>query len=149
MTGFFVVFLFFPPTILKTVYHKLESLCDHLMSDCIFSEISVYLQRRKSGEGLGKNSKLPKSAQPVRVWKRMRQEREKNVKKETANEACFNKKIDGDEEKMLCASMISVHGQTRGVPIEVGYMGMLGGKLSSEDGVREMMAKVWPTRGCR
>lgn len=50
---------------------------------------------------------------------------------------------------MLCASMISVHGQTRRVPIEVGYMGMLGGKLSSEDGVREMMAKVWPTRGCR
>lgn len=55
--------------------------------------------RGKSGEGLGENSKLPKSAQPVRVWKRKRQGRKKNVKKETANEACFNKGIDRDAGK--------------------------------------------------
>ncbi len=30
-------------TVLKTVYHKLECLCGHLMSDCVFSEILVYL----------------------------------------------------------------------------------------------------------
>lgn len=55
----------------------------------------------ESGNGLVKNRKLPKSAQPVSVWKRKRQQREKNVKKETANEACFNKGIDGDGEKDL------------------------------------------------
>lgn len=56
----------------------------------------------KSGKGLVENSKLPKSAQPVRVGKRERREREKkNVRKETANEACFNKEIDGDGGKDL------------------------------------------------
>lgn len=55
----------------------------------------------KSGKGLVENSKLPKSAQPVRVGKRKRQERGKNVKKETANEAGFNKGIDGDGGKDL------------------------------------------------
>lgn len=66
----------------------------------MFSQKSLYIfEGGKSGEGLGESSKLPKSAQPVRVWKRKRQERKKNVKKETANEACFNKEIDGDAGK--------------------------------------------------
>lgn len=57
------------------------------------------MKEGKSGEGLGKNSKLPKCAQPVRVWKRKETGEGKNVKKETANEACFNKRIDGDAGK--------------------------------------------------
>jgi len=33
-------------------------------------------------------------------------------RKETANEACFNNRIDGVQEKMLCTSMISIPWQT-------------------------------------
>lgn len=33
-------------------------------------------------------------------------------RKETANEACFNNRIDGVQEKMLCTSMISIPRQT-------------------------------------
>lgn len=64
---------------------------------------SMYIcEGGKSGKGLVENSKLPKSAQPVREWKRQRRERGGgNVKKETANEACFNKGIDGDGGKDL------------------------------------------------
>lgn len=66
---------------------------------------SLYIcEGGKSGKGLVENSKVPKSAQPVRVGKRKRQEREKNVRKETANEACFNKGIDGDGGKRSCVN---------------------------------------------
>lgn len=45
----------------------------------------------------------------------MRQEREKNVKKETANEACFNKKIDGDARKdVVCIDDKCPCANTRG-----------------------------------
>lgn len=57
----------------------------------------MFVKEEKSGKGLAENSKLPKSAQAVRVWRGRRQERgaggggaEGGVKEETANEACFN-----------------------------------------------------------
>lgn len=66
----------------------------------------------KSGKGLAESSKLPKPAQPVRAGKRERDGRGKNVRKETANEACFNSGSMEMEEKILRELMISVHRQT-------------------------------------
>ncbi len=100
-------------TILKTVYHKLECFCGHLMSDCISSEILVYLWRRK-------------------VWRRIRGEQQTAKictacqsleKNETGEEKMSRRRLQmrlvsirgsmGMQEKMLCVSMISVHGQTQ------------------------------------
>lgn len=98
----------------KTVYHKLECFCDHLMSDCIFSEILVYLWRRR------------------KVWRRIRGEQQTAKictacqsleKKETGEGKKMSRRrlqmrlvsirgSMGMQGKMLCASMIRVHGQT-------------------------------------
>lgn len=100
----------------------------------------------KSGGGLGENSILPKTAQPVRVWKRKRQESEKkkNVKKETANEACFNKGIDGDAGKdVVCIDDKCPRANIGGQVIEGDACVCCG------DVVEQWRQRVWPTGGCR
>lgn len=48
------------------------------MSGCVLFLKSLYIcEGEKSGEGLRENSKLPKSAAPVRVWKREKEGRKK------------------------------------------------------------------------
>lgn len=67
----------------------------------------------KSGKGLVENSKLPKSVQPVRVWKRKRQERKKMSRRRLQMRLVSIRGSMGMQEKMLCELMISVHRQTQ------------------------------------
>lgn len=83
----------------KTVYHKPECFCGHLMSDCIFSEILVYLWRRKVWQRISGEQQTAKICTACQSLEKKKTGKEKNVKKETANEACFNKGIDGDAGK--------------------------------------------------
>lgn len=69
-----------------------------------------------SGKGLVENSKLPKSAQPVREWKRQRRERERGGGMSRRRLQMRLVSIRGSmamDEKILCELMISVHRQTR------------------------------------
>lgn len=65
-------------------------------------------------------------------------------RKETANEACFNNRIDGVQEKMLCTSMISIPRQT----LEGGerWKGGQGGRNKEEE-LRQ--SKSWRDRDVR
>lgn len=68
----------------------------------------------KSGKGLVENSKLPKSVQPVRVWKRKRQERKKKMSRRRLQMRLVSIRGSmGMQEKMLCELMISVHRPTQ------------------------------------
>lgn len=75
---------------------------------------SMYIcEGGKSGKGLVENRKLPKSAQPVRVWKRKRQEREKMSRRRLQMRLVSIRGSMAMEEKILCELMISVHRQTQ------------------------------------
>lgn len=76
---------------------------------------SLYIcEGGKSGKGLVENSKLPKSAQPVSVGERKRQERKKKMSRRRLQMRLVS--IRGSmeiEEKILCELMTSVHRQTQ------------------------------------
>lgn len=76
---------------------------------------SLYIcEGGKSGKGLVENSKLPKSAQPVRVGKRERREREKKMSGRRLQMRLVSiRRSMAMEEKILCELMIGVHRQTR------------------------------------
>lgn len=66
-------------------------------------------------------------------------------RKETANEACFNNRIDGVQEKMLCTSMISIPRQTlEGVGERKGGRG---GGTNKEEELRQ--SESWRDRDVR
>lgn len=68
---------------------------------------------RKSGEELRENSKLPKYAQSVSLEKRKKKKErsgEKNVRRRKTRFISIRRSM-GMQEKVLCVSMISFHGQ--------------------------------------
>lgn len=85
--------------------------CISLWSPCIFAK------EESLAKGLVENSKLPKSAQPVREGKRQRQEREKKKQKMSRRRLQMRLvSIRGSmemEETILCERMISVRRQTQ------------------------------------
>lgn len=75
---------------------------------------SLYIcEGGKSGKGLVENSKLPKSAQPVRVGKRETGEGKKMSGRRLQMRLVSIRRSMAMEEKILCELMIGVCRQTR------------------------------------
>lgn len=75
------------------------------MSDYILSKILVYLWWKKVWQRIRGEQQTAKICTACQSLEKKETGEEKNVKKETANEACFNKGIDGDAGKdVVCIS---------------------------------------------